>query len=310
MSAAAGALVGLVGGSGLVLAVGRLPARRRPTLHDRLAPYLRDITADAAGTRPTAVAVEALPLLRRLAAPIVSGAVERLDRALGGAESVRRRLDLLGAGRTVESFRAEQLVWGASAGAACAFLGLALGRGDRPVALLVLTAVSALLGILTCDRRLSTLVARREARMMAELPTVAELLALAVAAGAGPLGALERVVAMGRGELSRELGRALSETRSGVPLVRALEGVADRSRLTPLRRFVDGVVVALERGTPLADVLRAQAFDVREAGRRALIESGARREIAMMVPVVFLVLPVSVIFALFPGFYGLSLGVP
>jgi hypothetical protein len=27
----------------------------------------------------------------------------------------------------------------------------------------------------------------------------------------------------------------------------------------------------------------------------------------MMVPVVFLVLPVSVVFALFPGFYGLAL---
>ena len=58
---------------------------------------------------------------------------------------------------------------------------------------------------------------------------------------------------------------------------------------------------SLERGTPLADVLHAQAADVREAGRRALIESAARREVLMMVPVVFLVLPVTVLFALFPG---------
>ena len=28
----------------------------------------------------------------------------------------------------------------------------------------------------------------------------------------------------------------------------------------------------------------------------------------MMVPVVFLLLPLTVVFALFPGFYGLSLG--
>jgi hypothetical protein len=33
-------------------------------------------------------------------------------------------------------------------------------------------------------------------------------------------------------------------------------------------------------------VLHAQAADVREAGRRALIESGARKEIAMMVTIV------------------------
>jgi len=54
-------------------------------------------------------------------------------------------------------------------------------------------------------------------------------------------------------------------------------------------------------------VLRAQAGDVREAGRRSLMESGGRKEIAMMVPVVFLVLPITVLFALFPGFYGFTL---
>ena len=65
---------------------------------------------------------------------------------------------------------------------------------------------------------------------------------------------------------------------------------------------VDGIVVAVERGTPLADVLRSQAQDVREAGRRAVMEEGGKKEIAMMVPVVFLVLPVTVLFAVYPGF--------
>jgi tight adherence protein C len=44
--------------------------------------------------------------------------------------------------------------------------------------------------------------------------------------------------------------------------------------------------VAIERGTPLADMLRAQAADVREAGKRALLETGGRKEVSMMVPVV------------------------
>jgi tight adherence protein C len=92
--------------------------------------------------------------------------------------------------------------------------------------------------------------------------------------------------------------------------VRALEGIAERTSLPALARFVDGVAVAVERGTPLADVLRAQAADVREAGKRALLEAGGRKEIAMMVPVVFLVLPITVVFALFPGFYGLTFTTP
>jgi hypothetical protein len=49
-------------------------------------------------------------------------------------------------------------------------------------------------------------------------------------------------------------------------------------------RFVDGLVVAVERGTPLGDVLRAQAADVREQHKRDLIEAGGRREVLMLVP--------------------------
>jgi tight adherence protein C len=68
-----------------------------------------------------------------------------------------------------------------------------------------------------------------------------------------------------------------------VPLVIALQGIAGRTNLAPLARFVDGVAIAVERGTPLPDVLRAQAVDVREAGKRATLEAGGRKGIAMMV---------------------------
>ena len=63
-------------------------------------------------------------------------------------------------------------------------------------------------------------------------------------------------------------------------------------------------------GTPLAAVLHAQAADAREAGRRVLLETGARREVLMMVPVVFLILPVTVLFAFWPGLVGLRLVTP
>ncbi len=67
--------------------------------------------------------------------------------------------------------------------------------------------------------------------------------------------------------------------------------------------------MAVERGTPLAEVLRAQAQDVRESGRRVVMEQGGKKEIAMMVPVVFLVLPVTVLFAVYPGFTFLHLSI-
>ena len=60
----------------------------------------------------------------------------------------------------------------------------------------------------------------------------------------------------------------------------------------------------------LADVLHAQAADVREAGRRDLIERASRKEILMMLPVVFLVMPLVVVIAFWPGYVGLTLTGP
>ncbi len=137
--------------------------------------------------------------------------------------------------------------------------------------------------------------------MLAEFPVVADLLALSVVAGEAPSSALLRVSRLTSGELTRDIDEALSEARSGVPITRALTALSDRTTLEPFARFLQGLVVAIERGTPLADVLRAQAADVREASKRALLEAGGRKEISMMVPVVFLILPVTVLFALYPG---------
>ncbi len=309
MSAVVGSVLGAVAGAGLLLAAGGLPAARRPSLDDRLGPYLRDTP------RPSRLLAQAgsltpFPTLERLLRPVLDDGVRFLERWVGGLASVRRRLEQLGGQTSVEQFRTEQLLW-AGFGLAAA-LGLSLlrvlgGAPAEPVTVLALAVVLTLGGVLARDRWLTREVARREQRMLEEFPTVAELLALAVTAGEGPVGALERVHRTSAGELSRELGRALAEARSGASLVQALDGIARRTSLAALARFVDGVAIAVERGTPLAEVLRAQAVDVREAGKRSLLDTAGRREIAMMVPVVFLVLPVTLLFALFPGFYGLSL---
>ena len=306
-----GAVVGLVAGSGLVVTISRLPPVRRPRLDDRVAPYLRDLDGQA---WPDAE-VSRLPLstLGRLVAPTVEESARRLGNLLGGGSSVRRRLAAAGLDRNVQSFRVEQVLAGAAGLGGALVLSLVLlagGAAGRPIALLVFCAVGAMAGVLGRDYALSRAVRVRERRLLAEFPVVAELLALAVAAGEGPAAALERLVRTTRGELSKELGRALAEARAGTPLAQALDGIARRTTLPALARFTEGFAVAVERGTPLADVLRSQADDVRETGRRALLEAGGRREIAMLVPVVFGILPVTVLFALFPALLGLTVIAP
>ena len=308
MSAVLGLGLGALAGGGLLLAASGTPRARRPTLDDRLAPYLRD-TPRPSRLLSSAQSLTPFPTLERILRPVLGDAMRFLERWVGGVASVRRRLEQLGGDMTVEQFRAEQVIWGGFGLLAAVLLAVVelLGDGTSAISVLGASVAFTVGGVLGRDRWLTHQVNAREERMLEEFPTVAELLALAVTAGEGPVGALERVNRISSGELSKELGRALGEARAGASLVQALDGVARRTSLAPLARFVDGVAIAVERGTPLAEVLRAQAVDVREAGKRLLLESAGKREIAMMVPVVFFVLPVTILFALFPGFYGLSL---
>jgi len=303
-----GAVLGGVFGAGLLLVVRRLPFLRRPSVDDRVAPYLRDL----GGADVFLGVVDSnspFYAILRLFGPSLRAGATRLERLLDGAGSIRRRLSRGGIERTVEEFRIEQLLWGTACfgfALVVSIVALSFGVGN-PVGMLLFCGLLGVLGVLARDTYLTTQVRRRERRLLAELPTVAELLALSVAAGEGPAAALDRVARSCRGELAEELKRVLGETRAGETLVRALDGLADRTGLLALSRFADGLAVTLERGTPLADVLRAQAGDIREAGRRELIESGARREVAMMIPVVFLVLPVTIAFAFYPGAVGIRL---
>jgi tight adherence protein C len=309
MSALLGVGLGGLAGGGAAYAVYGLPRYRRPRLKDRLGPYLRD------APRRSSLLLEnpartPFPTLERILRPIMADAAELLDRVLGGVASTRRRLDQAGRGMTIEQFRAEQVLWGAVGllgGVGVSLLLLASNPHRPPVLLLLLCVTLAMSAVVTRDYSLTQEVSRRERRMLAEFPTVAEMLALAVGAGEGAVGALERVTRTSKGELAKELGTALAQARAGATLVGALENLAARTSLPTLARFVDGVAVAVERGTPLAEVLRAQAVDVREAGKRALLESGGKKEVAMMVPVVFFILPVTMLFALFPGFVSLRL---
>lgn len=302
-----GLLLGGVSGIGLVLAGSRLLAMRRADLELRVLPYLRDLPQAAPRS-----AASVPGTARSVFGPLLRGAADRLEQVLGGAASVRRRLERAGIDRTVHDFRVDQVLWGLVAfvvAAAYALLRSWRDPGDAvPLAILCVLAFAG--GVVLCDNRLSARVRERERQILLEFPVVAELLALAVAAGESPVAALDRVVRRSNGALSEELARVLAEVRTGMPVSRAFDALAARTGLPMVARFAEGIAVAVERGTPLADVLHAQAADVREAGRRALIEAGARKEVLMMVPVVFLVLPVTVVFAFWPGLVGLSLAAP
>lgn len=291
----AGALLGLVVGGAFVLIAAAVLAHRPLRLADRLR-----------GPRGPVLERGPLDALRQ----IIGSPLLRLVSRDGADLSSRLRR----AGRDAEadSYRLERLVWTAGGVVAGAIAGLLLGMRSGSVsagAIVSLGVVGGVGGWLLHDRQLARITRARATRMSEQLPTVAELVAFAVAAGEAPLAALDRVAVTVRGDLAAEFQRAVRRVRGGTAFPVALREMADGVPSLEASRFVDGIAVATERGTPLAEVLRAQAADARASGRRRLLEKAGKKEVLMLVPVVFFILPIVVVIALYPGIHGLQLTV-
>ena len=291
----AGALLGLLFGGALALITAAVIAHRPLRLADRLR-----------GPRRSVLERGPLDALRQ----ILGSPLMRLVSRDGSDLATRLRR----AGREVQadSYRLERLVWCASGAVLGTVSGLVLGLRDGSVsgiAVMALAVVGGVGGWLAHDRQLARATRSRATRMSEQLPTVAELVAFAVAAGEGPLAALDRVASTVRGDLAREFSHAVHRVRGGTAFPVALREMADALPSLEASRFADGMAVATERGTPMAEVLRAQAADARAGGRRRLLEKAGRKEVLMLVPVVFFILPIVVVIALFPGIHGLQLTV-
>ncbi|MGX5697843.1 type II secretion system F family protein [Agromyces soli] len=296
-------------GLGLWLLVALVPRIGRQRLAERVAPYVADLSAEARrGLEPRAI--DPAPVFGALFGPALVRLRVALTAMLGGNRLIAKRLRQAAEASSVERFRASQLVWAAVAfGAASAFAVFAPGFAGMPVALrFAVPVLAAVAAAVARDLMLQRAAKRRLARIGEELPTVLEFLTLALTAGEGMLDALRRIARSGSGELPREFAGVVAAVGAGVPLVEALSSLRDELDHPALSRALDQIIGALERGAPLAVVLRSQAADAREATKRTLIELAGRKEIAMLVPLVFLILPITVVFALFPGLLVLQAG--
>ena len=173
----------------------------------------------------------------------------------------------------------------------------------------------AILGLISGDRaskkNQSNKSKKRIRALRNDFPYFAEYLALCVTAGLSPVMSIKKILENDLSDsfskaLFSELNQFLSEIHDGKSTTFALDELAKRINIPEIYRFVDALIVTMERGTPLASVLRQQAVDLREAQRREVLDLGNKAEVKMMVPVVFLILPVSILFALWPSLYQLN----
>lgn len=277
--------------TGITLVVFGLPPVRGGGIAARTEPFLGD--RDPRHTAPT------FRVLGRC------GLLDRPD--------LVQRLDAAGRDRDVVVFRLEQLVWALAAGgiaAAAVAVRWLSGAGPSITTSSLLLGLGLVSGWSAREWWLTREVDRRNSSIAEQLPSAIDHMALALMAGEAIQGSLQRAGKTVGAPLGAEMARVVAEVRAGSTMLASLERLRARNDHPAVSSFVNALGAAIERGSSLTEVLSAQADEIREARRRELLESGGRREIWMLIPVVFLILPVIVIFALYPGLITLELLVP
>lgn len=201
-------------------------------------------------------------------------------------------------------FRYRQLMASAGAGL-IPFLALFL----MMLNLLQAISMSVFMGIgayLLYDRHLSTLVKNRRDQIEAEFPAIIEMLTLAIAAGETPIGSFARIADRSDAYLAKEFSKVVLQVREGRPFHESLDEMSRSLKSPSIRRFIDALVMALVRGAPIVDVLHRHVVEARINQRNLVMDKAGKAETSMMVPIVFLILPISVLFALWPSINQLS----
>ena len=294
-------------GCGLWLVLMSLPRFGAIPLHLRVAPYVADISSQAFvdATKRTDVHRNSRGGLRRLNSLLHDVASRNTP-----SSAVALKLTQAAWGMSESEFQARRYIWaliGTGFGIVVdAILGLSV---QPPLASLVLIPLLVgATGYVALGTLLSRAAAKRTRSIEEEIPAIWEFLSLCVAAGESLPDALARVVRIGRGPAIEELRRTVLSVETGASLVGALTQLETRLRIPPLSRGIEQILGALNKGAPLASVLSDQALDAREDSKRALLESAGKKEVAMLVPLVFLILPITILFAVFPGLLVIQAG--
>jgi tight adherence protein C len=171
---------------------------------------------------------------------------------------------------------------------------------------LALSVFSGIGGYFLYDRHLSSLVKQRRDLVESEFPAIIEMLTLAIAAGETPLGSFARIADRSDALLAEEFEKVVRDVRAGKPFHEALDAMGRTLKSSSIRRFVDALVMAMMRGAPIVDVLHRHVAEARINQRNLVMDKAGKAETTLMVPIVFLILPISVLFALWPSINQLS----
>jgi tight adherence protein C len=206
--------------------------------------------------------------------------------------------------------RSELLLRRSAAAVAGAVVGILVAQGDLFVqgpgrSVMPLAALGAATGWLVFGMWLSTRRERRARRLRFELPVVTDAISLHIIAGESVATAVQRFADQSSGVASEEMAVALDEVASGRGIAEALQRNVHRTADPEAGRLYTLLAHAHDTGGRLADSLGELGTDYRAALARDLTSEGGRRALTTYGPILALMVPVTLLFLLYPTIAGL-----
>ncbi len=137
--------------------------------------------------------------------------------------------------------------------------------------------------------------------VLLELPDFCSILWFLLGAGHTLENALRITVSRTSGLVSQEFNRAIVNVDLGSILQTELEKLAQETKYQPLSELATKLVIAQVNGSSISDQLGDFSISVSAQLRSFLLEKATKSETKMMIPLVFVILPVTVVFALYPS---------
>jgi tight adherence protein C len=141
-----------------------------------------------------------------------------------------------------------------------------------------------------------------------QLTEFAAMLVAVLQSGQSLFVALDQVTEISGGALSRELKYLSQRLNLGGQMSVELSALCERVPTDSIREFANKLSLAIARGTPLAESLLSLSVSLRAKRTAKLLQQAGVNETKMLIPVVLLICPVTVVFALYPSSQSLSLG--
>lgn len=238
-------------------------------------------------------------------ASLLSELQTKLVRKLPNRDLIQLRLKLTGSEMTVKQLRLQQISY-ATIGLSASALLVLLKVNELSVEWLFTIPIFTFSGWYLPMSSLNSRYQRLKDELNYGFSEVVDLIALSVTAGNSLNHALIQVSELVSPPWRNQFALIRLDLTSGLSVASSLERAAEAIKHETFSKFVNTVLLTLERGTPLAAQLRVQCAEVSELLRNELMAKAGKKESAMLLPVVFLILPTIVITTLFPGILALG----